>query len=288
MTSIARLPFPQLTRTIQLNVTMVSIALTIAGSDSSGGAGIQADLGTFSAFKVYGASVLTALTAQNTTGVRAIFDVTAQFVAQQLDAVLDDLVVAAAKTGMLARTPIIEALSERLRSRPVPFLVVDPVMVAASGDLLLDPAATAAMRDLMVPLATLVTPNLREAEVLTGRVVTTVAQMRDAARALVDLGAGAALVKGGHLAGAATDIFFDGDRMREFTASRIATRNTHGTGCTLSAAVTAGLALGNDWETAIANAKSYVTRAIKMAPDIGHGHGPVNHFVPVDEEGKQR
>jgi hydroxymethylpyrimidine/phosphomethylpyrimidine kinase len=267
---------------------MVSIALTIAGSDSSGGAGIQADLATFSAFKVYGASVLTALTAQNTTGVRAIFEVSPQFVAQQLDAVLDDLDVAAAKTGMLARAVIIEELSERLRVRPVPYVVVDPVMVATSGDLLLDPAATAAMRERMLPLATLVTPNLREAEVLTGRAVSTVAEMRDAARALVDLGAGAALVKGGHLAGEATDVFFDGRRLREFSAARIATRNTHGTGCTLSAAVTAGLAIGHGLETAIANAKSYVTRAIELAPDIGHGHGPVNHFVPIDEEVKQR
>ncbi len=263
---------------------MVPIALTIAGSDSSGGAGIQADLATFAAFKVYGASVITALTAQNTTGVRAIFEVSPDFVVRQLDAVLDDLEVGAAKTGMLAGTAIIETLADRLRAHPLRHLVVDPVMVAASGDLLLDPAATASMRNLMLPLATLLTPNLREAEVLTGRAVTTVAEMRDAARALIDLGARAVLVKGGHLGGKATDVFFDGHRLREFVAARIQSRNTHGTGCTLSAAITAGLALGNELEAAIGTAKNYITAAIRTAPDIGHGRGPVNHFVPIYEE----
>ncbi len=223
---------------------MVPIALTIAGSDSSGGAGIQADLATFAAFKVYGASVITALTAQNTTGVRAIFAISPDFVARQLDAVLDDLEVGAAKTGMLAGAAIIETLADRLRARPLRYLVVDPVMVAASGDLLLDPAANASMRNLMLPLATLLTPNLREAEVLTGRPVTTVAEMREAARALIDFGARAVLVKGGHLGGDAIDDFFDGRRLREFGAARIQSRNTHGTGCTLSAAIAAGLALG--------------------------------------------
>ncbi len=157
-------------------------------------------------------------------------------------------------------------------------------MVAASGDLLLDPAATASMRNLMLPLATLLTPNLREAEVLTGRPVTTVAEMRDAARALVDFGARAVLVKGGHLGGEAIDVFFDGHRLREFGAARIQSRNTHGTGCTLSAAIAAGLALGNELEAAIGTAKNYITTAIRTAPDIGHGRGPVNHFVPIDAE----
>ena len=233
---------------------------------------------------MYGASVITALTAQNTTGVRAIFEVSPGFVAGQLDAVLDDLEVSAAKTGMLAGAAIIETLAAALRARPLPYLVVDPVMVAASGDLLLDPAATASMRNLILPLATLLTPNLREAEVLTGRPVTTVAEMRDAARALVDLGARAVLVKGGHLDGEATDVFFDGRRLREFAAPRIPSRNTHGTGCTLSAAITAGLALGNELAAAIGTAKNYITRAIRTAPDIGHGRGPVNHFVPTGEE----
>ncbi len=263
---------------------MVPIALTIAGSDSSGGAGIQADLATFAAFKVYGASVITALTAQNTTGVRAIFEVSPDFVVRQLDAVLDDLEVGAAKTGMLAGAAIIETLADRLRACPLRHLVVDPVMVATSGDLLLDPDATASMRNLMLPLATLLTPNLREAEVLSRRAVTTVAEMRDAARALVDCGARAVLVKGGHLGGEAIDVFFDGHRFHEFGAARIQSRNTHGTGCTLSAAITAGLALGNQLEAAIGTAKNYITTAIRTAPDIGHGRGPVNHFVPIDEE----
>jgi hydroxymethylpyrimidine/phosphomethylpyrimidine kinase len=263
---------------------MVPIALTIAGSDSSGGAGIQADLATFAAFKVYGASVITALTAQNTTGVRAIFEVSPDFVARQLDAVLDDLEVGAAKTGMLADAAIIETLAAALSARPLPYLVVDPVMVAASGDLLLDPAATASIRNLMLPLATLLTPNLREAEVLTGRKVTSVAEMRDAARALVDFGARAVLVKGGHLDGEAIDIFYDGRQFREFRAPRIESRNTHGTGCTLSAAIAAGLALGNALDAAIGVAKNYITSAIRTAPDIGHGRGPVNHLVPVGEE----
>lgn len=265
------------------------VALTVAGSDSSGGAGIQADLKTFSAFAVYGASVITALTAQNTEGVRAVLHVEPAFVAEQLDAVLDDLCVAAAKTGMLGRAGVVEAIAERLRARPVPHLVVDPVMVATSGDLLLDSEAVAAMRMRLVPLATLITPNLREAEVLLGAPVTSRAHMRDAARALVDLGAGAALVKGGHgrdsddagLAEQAIDVLFDGRRIREFAMPRIETRHTHGTGCTLSAAVTAALALGRDLESAVAAAKRYVTRAIQTAPGLGRGAGPLNHMAPV-------
>ncbi len=267
---------------------MTAIALTIAGSDSSGGAGIQADLKTFAAFGVYGASVLTAITAQNTLGVRAIADLDPGFVGQQLDAVLEDLEVGAAKTGMLSRTAVIETVAERLRARRLPCLVVDPVMVATSGDVLLDPAALAALRERMLPLATLVTPNLREAELLTGRPVTDPAGMREAARALVGLGARAALVKGGHLTGAALDIFCDGHDFLEFVAPRVATRNTHGTGCTLSAAITAGLARGEPLNAAIAAAKRYITRALKTAPAIGHGAGPVNHFASVDREEEPR
>jgi hydroxymethylpyrimidine/phosphomethylpyrimidine kinase len=262
---------------------MIPIALTIAGSDSSGGAGIQADLKTFAAFGVYGASVITALTAQNTVAVRAIADVEADFVGRQIDAVVEDLDVRAAKTGMLARVAVIEVVAERMRAHPLPWLVVDPVMVATSGDVLLEPAAVACLRERILPLATLVTPNLREAEVLTGRPVTNAAQMRDAARALIDLGARAALVKGGHLAGSkAVDLLYDGRDFQEFAAPRIATRSTHGTGCTLSAAITAALARGCALETAVAAAKRYVTRAIETAPGIGHGAGPLNHFAPVD------
>jgi len=260
----------------------VPVGLTIAGSDSGGGAGIQADLKTFAAFGVYGASVLTALTAQNTCGVRAIADVDPDFVAQQIDAVLEDLDVRAAKTGMLWRSAVIAVVADRLRAHPLPHLVVDPVSVATSGNVLLEPAAVAWLRERLLPLATLVTPNLREAEVLTGRPVTCPDEMRDAARALVDLGARAALVKGGHLAGDALDLFYDGRSFRELSAPRIRTRSTHGTGCTLSAAVAAGLARGEGLEAAVAAAKRYVTRAIETAPQIGHGTGPVNHFAPTD------
>ncbi len=263
---------------------MMPIALTIAGSDSCGGAGIQADLKTFTAFRVYGASVLTALTAQNTRGVRAIAEVEPAFVALQIDAVMEDLEVGAAKTGMLARAVIIEVVVERLKFHRLARLVVDPVMVATSGDVLLEPGAVKAVRDRLIPLAALVTPNLREAEVLTKREVKTVAQMREAARAIVGAGARAALVKGGHLKSDAADVLYDGRGFREFRAPRVVTRSTHGAGCTLSAAITAGLARGYDLERAIAAAKRYITRAIETAPGIGHGAGPVNHFAPTGED----
>ena len=247
-------------------MTAGPVALTIAGSDPSGGAGIQADLRTFAAFGVHGASVVTALTAQDTRRVRAIAEVAPAFVAQQLDAVLDDLEVRAAKTGMLHRARVIDAVVARLRARPLPHLVVDPVMVATSGDPLLEPEGIAALRERLLPLATLVTPNLREAEVLTGRAVTTVAEMREAARALVALGARAALVKGGHLAGDAVDVLYDGRGFRELGAPRREGRRLHGTGCVLSAAITASLARGNDLAEAVAEAKRHVTRAIEAAP----------------------
>ena len=261
---------------------MTAIALTIAGSDSSGGAGIQADLKTFAAFGVYGASAITALTAQNTVGVRSIADVDPQFVANQIDAIVEDLEVGAAKTGMLARVAVIEAVADRLRTHRLPYLVVDPVMVATSGDVLLEPEALTALREKILPLATLLTPNLREAEILTGRPVTNPAQMRDAARTLIESGVRAVLVKGGHLADDALDILYDSQSFREFSAPQIATRNTHGTGCTLSAAITACLARGFSLEESVAAGKRYITRAIATAPGIGHGSGPVNHFASAD------
>jgi hydroxymethylpyrimidine/phosphomethylpyrimidine kinase len=250
---------------------MIPVALTIAGSDSSGGAGIQADLKTFAAFGVYGASAVTALTAQNSRGVHAIAAVEASFVAAQIDAVLDDLDVGAAKTGMLLSAAVIDAVADRLAARPLPHLVVDPVLVATTGEALLEPAAIARLRERLVPLATLLTPNLREAEVLTGRPVANPADMREAARALLDLGARAVLVKGGHLQGEALDLLDDGRSVRELSAPRIATRGTHGTGCTLSAAIAAGLARGLDLGAAVVAAKRYVTRAIESAPRVGRG-----------------
>jgi hydroxymethylpyrimidine/phosphomethylpyrimidine kinase len=257
----------------------VPVALSIAGSDPSGGAGIQADLATFAAFAVRGATVVTALTAQNTSGVRGIAAVAPEFVVLQLDAVLDDLDVRAAKTGMLHRAVVVEALAGRLRTRPLPHLVVDPVMVATSGDVLLEPAAVVLLRERLIPLATLVTPNLREAETLTGERVTDVAGMRAAARALVALGARAALVTGGHLSGDPVDVLYDGRTFQEFGGRRVPIGRTHGTGCALSAAVTAGLALGQPLDEAVEAAKRWMTRALETAPAVGHGGRPPDHLA---------
>ncbi len=259
---------------------MIKVALTIAGSDSSGGAGIQADLKTFSAFGVYGASAITALTAQNTVGVRSVADLNPAFIAAQIDAVLDDLPVAAAKTGMLSREEVIEAVAGRARERGIPNLVVDPVIVAASGDLLLAPAAVAAMREHMFPLALLVTPNLREAEILLGREdVKDRTAMRRAAIDLVRMGARAALITGGALQGAeAIDVLYDGHETHEFRAPRHGPR-AHGAGCTLSAAIAASLARGATMIEAIGAAKQYVSRAIEQSPGFGSGSRPLNHLV---------
>jgi hydroxymethylpyrimidine/phosphomethylpyrimidine kinase len=266
---------------------MVVVTLTIAGSDSSGGAGIQADLKTFSAFGVYGASVLTALTAQNTQGVRAIVDLEPAFIARQIDAVAQDMPIAAAKTGMLSRSAVIEAVVERLQTYRVSHLVVDPVMVAASGDILLEPAAIAAMRELLLPLATVITPNLHEAELLTGRRIADVAEMREAAQMLVRMGAHAALVKGGRLEGEqAIDVLCDADTLSEFRAPRVAIGRAHGAGCTLSAGLAAALALGERLEDAVTAAKDYVTRALATAPRLGRGATLLNHQVPAGRAGR--
>ena len=265
---------------------MLKVALTIAGSDSSGGAGIQADLKTFTAFGVFGTSAITALTAQNTVGVRSVADLEPGFVAAQIDAVMDDLPVAAAKTGMLSNAEVIDAVAQRVRARAIPNLVVDPVMVAASGDLLLTPSAVAAMREHMFPLAVLVTPNLREAEILLGRdKIADPAAMSKAARDLVHMGARAALITGGALEGAdAVDILFDGHEIHQFTGPRRGPR-AHGAGCTLSAAIAACLACGDSMVDAIGAAKSYVSRAIEQSPPFGHGSRPLNHLVGVTRGG---
>jgi hydroxymethylpyrimidine/phosphomethylpyrimidine kinase len=249
------------------------VALTIAGSDPSGGGGLQADLVTFARFGVHGASVAAALTAQDTRGVRDVLPVPAAFVGAQLDAVRDDLDVRAAKTGMLLGAAVVDLVAHRLRRRPVPALVVDPVVRATSGDALLDPDALGVLRTRLLPLATLVTPNLDEAEALTGRPVVGPRAMRDAARALVEeLGARAALVKGGHAAGAAAcDVLYDGRAFTELAAPRVPGGPVRGTGCALSAAVTAGLALGADVESAVAAAKRWVTGALAAAEPLGRG-----------------
>jgi hydroxymethylpyrimidine/phosphomethylpyrimidine kinase len=255
-----------------------AIALTIAGSDSGGGAGIQADLKTFSALGVYGMSVLTAITAQNTQGVTAVSETPLNVIAAQIDAVLTDIGAGAIKTGMLSSAEIIETVAEGLKRHAVERLVVDPVMVAKVGDHLLRPDAVETLRSVLLPMATVITPNIPEAEVLVGGSIGSVAEMRDAAVALLELGPRSVLVKGGHLDGDATDVFYDGTDLLELTAPRIHTTSTHGTGCTLASAIAANLALGQGLADAIRNAKSYLTAAIKHAFPIGHGHGPVHHF----------
>jgi hydroxymethylpyrimidine/phosphomethylpyrimidine kinase len=260
----------------------VKIALTIAGSDSGGGAGIQADLKTFHQFGVFGTSVVTAVTAQNTVGVRAWEAVAVQLVTSQLDAVADDLPPVAVKSGMLGSAAIVAAVADGITRRALPNYVLDPVMVATSGDRLLDADAERLIAQRLVPLATLVTPNLDEAEVLTAETVRTPDEMERAGRALVRLGAKAVLVKGGHLAGdEIVDVLVTDGIARRFTRPRLETTSTHGTGCTLSAAVAAGLALDRPLERAVRDALDFVQRAMAAAPALGRGHGPLNHFVPA-------
>ncbi len=251
-------------------------ALTIAGSDSGGGAGIQADLKTFSALGVYGMTAITALTAQNTTGVLGIVEMSPEFVRQQIDAVVTDIGVDAAKTGMLSSAPIIEAVADAIRRHRITQLVIDPVMIAKSGAPLLRPEAREALRRVLLPLALVVTPNLHEAAALVDRKVETLGEMEDAAHALHALGPRYVVVKGGHLAGAAVDLVFDGSRVERLEAARIETRHTHGTGCVFSAAITAGLARRVEILQAIRGAKTFVTAAIRAALPLGAGHGPAN------------
>lgn len=263
----------------------VPIALTIAGSDSSGGAGIQADLKTFSAFGVYGASVLTALTAQNTTGVQGVHPVPPAFVAAQITSVMSDLAVAAIKTGMLANRAIIDTVAGAMDRMPGIPVVVDPVMVATSGDVLLEAEAIDAMRQLLLPRARLITPNLPEAaKLLDLPVAESEAEALVQLERLARLGATAVLLKGGHGSGAeAVDLLLAGGKVTRLQAPRIATRNTHGTGCTLSAAIAALLARGETLEAAVGRAKTYVHRAIAAAAElgIGHGSGPVDHLYAI-------
>jgi len=257
------------------------VALTIAGSDSGGGAGIQADLKTFQAFGVFGTSALTAITAQNTTGVRAVHAVPGDVVRAQIEAVVEDFPVAAVKSGMLATRPLVELVAEAIANAGLQNYVLDPVMVATSGDRLLNEDAVASILSKLLPLCTLVTPNLDEACILTGLEVQDEAGMRAAAQSLVDRGAAAALIKGGHLKGTvAIDVLFDGAAFTRYERPRIASTNTHGTGCTLSAAVAAGLALGRPLPRAVSDALDFVHAGIATAPGLGRGHGPLNHFTP--------
>lgn len=258
----------------------MKIALTIAGSDSGGGAGIQADLKTFQQFGVFGTSVIVALTAQNTKGVRLVETVSEAMVAAQLEALAEDLPPAALKTGMLADSGHVRLVARAIREHQWGPLVVDPVMVATSGDRLLTTEAEDVVRESLLPLAALVTPNLDEAAILTGRAVHDISTMQRAGESFLRLGAAAALVKGGHLASdQVTDVLVTPSGVRHFDHPRLETTSTHGTGCTLSAAITAGLALGRGLETAVSDALEYVHRAIAAAPGLGSGHGPVNHAV---------
>ncbi|HEX4629110.1 MAG TPA: bifunctional hydroxymethylpyrimidine kinase/phosphomethylpyrimidine kinase [Gemmatimonadales bacterium] len=258
------------------------IALTVGGSDSGGAAGIQADLKTFHQFGVFGTTAITAVTAQNTLGVLAWQALPAPLVAQQIDALAADLRPAAMKSGMLGSAAIVETVAQRIAQHRLTTYVLDPVMVATSGDRLLDRDAERVIAHRLAPLALLVTPNLNEAEILVGETVRTPDQMENAGRALLAMGARAALVKGGHLANTDTlvDVLVHHGGTRRFTHPRIDTTSTHGTGCTLSAAITAGLAFDRPLEQAVADALEFVHRAIAAAPGLGRGHGPLNHFVP--------
>ena len=256
------------------------VALTIAGSDSGGGAGIQADLVTFAAHGVFGTSVITAVTAQNTAGVFGVHVVAPDFVDAQLSAVLSDLGVAAVKTGMLATAANIEVVARRARAGELANLVVDPVMVASSGDRLLDADAETAYLRLLFPHALVVTPNLREASILVGRTLGDVAEMRGAAAQLAATGARYVLIKGGHLHGDAVDVLFDGHRAIELRSARVATPNVHGTGCTLASAIAARLACGSGVPEAVEVAKAYVSAGLAGARNwrLGSGHGPIDHL----------
>lgn len=258
----------------------MNVALTIAGSDSGGGAGIQADIKTMQANGVFAASVITAITAQNTVAVTDAFELPVEWIEAQIDTVLDDIRIDAAKTGMLSSSAIIEAVARKAEERGLTPLVVDPVMISKSGYQLLRNEAVDTLKQRLIPLATLITPNAHEAGHLTGLEVRSVESAREAARELFRLGPDAVLVKGGHFEGEsdAIDVLFDGRQFHTFTAPRIRTKNTHGTGCTYASAIAANLARGFTLRAAIARSKRYVTDAIRHGLTIGEGHGPTHHF----------
>lgn len=255
------------------------VALTIAGSDSSAGAGIQADLKTFAAHGVYGVSAITAVTAQNTRGVAAAVPVAADLVIAQIEAVASDLGVDAAKTGMLSNAAIVEAAAAAVAELEIPFLVVDPVIVASSGDRLLDDEGLLAMKDELIPRAHVVTPNIPEAEALSGVTIRSDEDRREAARRIFERGPMHVLITGGHAAGnTIVDLLYDGRVFTNYESERVIGPNTHGTGCTFSAALAANLALGRSLTDAIRLAQEYVAGAIRNAPGLGRGSGPMNHF----------
>lgn len=259
-------------------------ALTIAGSDSCGGAGIQADLKTFSAHGVYGMSVITAVTAQNTQGVIAVQDISEAIIGAQIDAIFEDIQVDAVKIGMVSQIDTIKIIAKKLKTFKPPHIVLDPVMISKSGFHLLNPEAIEALKEDLLPLATIVMPNLPEAEVITGMTIETPAAMEEAARKIYAMGPEYVLIKGGHLKDQALDILFDGKVFHYFNQVLIQTKNTHGTGCTLSSSIASNLALGHSIETAVTKSKAYITGAIEHSFSIGKGVGPTHHFYDLYEK----
>lgn len=256
----------------------IPTALTIAGTDPTGGAGIQADLKSFQERGVYGMSVVTSVVAQNTMGVKAVEHLTIQIILDQIESVLGDILPDVIKTGMVATSAMMEVIADSIGEKSIPY-VVDPVMVATSGDYLMDVNARKTMMEQLIPLATVVTPNIPEAEVLLSESIETIHDAEDAARRIVhELGAGAAVVKGGHFNGAATDILYDGSSLTKFPADRLDTKHTHGTGCTYSAVVAAELAKGQSVYEAVYTAKQFITDAIRYGLNLGKGNGPTNHW----------
>ncbi len=259
-------------------------ALTIAGSDSGGGAGIQADLKTFSAFGVYGMSVITSVTAQNTIGVDGIYDLPSEFVELQLDAVLRDIGTDAVKTGMLSNSSIVTMLADRMRDRELRRSIIDPVMISKSNHFLLKPDARKGLKELIVPRAYLITPNISEAQLIAEVEIGDEDDMKKAAKIIYRMGAKNVVIKGGHLRGEATDVFYNGKDFRVFRQERLPVKNTHGTGCTFASAIAACTALGMPLEAAVERAKEFVTRAIQYGLDIGQGTGPANHLYEQNRE----
>ncbi len=260
----------------------MKIALTIAGSDSSGGAGIQADIKTFQAHGVFGMSVITAVTAQNTQKVYDIQEIRPQLVYDQITCLFEDIAIDAVKIGMVSSIDLIKTIADALKKVAAPLVVLDPVMISKSGYRLLKPDAQEALVEYLFPLAEVVTPNIYEAEALVGQPIRTLDGMKAAAEAILKLSARKVVVKGGHLDDAvATDILYDGNRFEELQSDRIDTRNTHGTGCTFSSAIAANLALGKDFFRAVTEAKTYITGAIRHSLPIGKGHGPTHHFFDL-------
>ncbi len=261
-------------------MSFIPKALTIAGSDSGGGAGIQADLKTFQMLDVFGTTAITAITVQNTLGVTGIYDVPLEGIAGQIDAVMTDIGADAVKTGMLSQPAVIELVAAKVKEHGITRLVVDPVMIAKGGASLLAEEAKTVMRRVLLPVAALVTPNVPEAEVLTGREIRSLEEMKLAARQIVEeYGARAAVVKGGHMEGPPVDVLYDGADFLLLEGVRYETRHTHGTGCTFSAAAAAGLAKGESLEQAVRTAKAFITCAIRDELGIGQGHGPTNHWA---------